>query len=73
MDEYRNTLIHTPTCILPPVVVEFNDESCGGPLVMVIWTTPPGIGIGSHPGPGVLQTPLTGVEEDGLSRIVQSS
>ena len=40
---------------------------------MVVWTTPPGIGIGPHPGPGLLQTPLTGVEEYRFPCLVQSS
>ena len=40
---------------------------------MVVWTTPPGIGIGPHPGPWLIQTPLTGVEEYRLPCLVQSS
>ena len=60
------------TSILSPVVVELNDNRSGGPAVMVVGTAPPGVGIGPHPGPGVILTPLTRVEEDGLPRLIQS-
>lgn len=66
---------HEEVCVHPPswlgVVclahVMLNDVSGRAPLIVVVWTTPPGVGILGHPEPRVFITPLTRVEENRLA------
>ena len=65
-------VLHTPTCIHSSGMVQLNDESSGGPLVVVVRPSPPGIGKWSYPRPWIVLTPFTCTEQDGLTSLVQS-
>ena len=70
--KHSSVLLHTPTCIHSPGMVQLNDESSGGPLVVVVRPSPPGIGKWSYPRPWIILTPFTCTEQDGLTSLVQS-
>ena len=59
------------TSILSPVTVEFNDLSSRVPVIVVVWSSPPGIGIRPHPRPWIIFTPFTCIEQDRFACLVQ--
>ena len=62
----------TLTCIHSPGMIQLNDGSSGGPLVMMVRSSPPGIGKRSYPRPRIIHPPLTRTEQDRLTSLVQS-
>ncbi len=67
--------VHPPSWSRTRVVglanVVLDDGGGGVPVVMVIWTTPPGVGVLRHPQPWVVIAPLTRVEENGFAGGIQ--
>ena len=59
------------TCIFSLVWIVLNDVSRWLPLIMMVRSTPPRVGILSHPCPRILHTPLARVEEDRLPSGIQ--
>ena len=60
------------TSILPLAYVVENNFRGGIPIIVVIRSTPPGVGKLCHPHPWVLHSPLTRIEEDGFTSLIQS-